>query len=936
MRLFTILALLVVVLTGRTAAAVERFVSATGTGTTCSLASPCSLSTALSQEASGDILTFRGGTYVGTIVDTVTSGTSSARTTLRNFPGETVTLQGNTSDCVVYLNNKSWILIEGIHLNGNGVAGFGLCPDGSGSNNIFRNFRIYNNRNQGMLQGNTQHTNLFENLDVGPNGGTNPGFQHGLYLGAGTGHIIRGCVLHDHVAGYGMQLWPASGSNVIVENNVFRNNEGHLYLSGTNTLVRNNVFYGAAQFYAIVMGNSSSIQTLNNSITGATECGIVSGSGAGAGNQTRNNIVFGNGSNICTGHVGVQSNNLTTNPLWTNPAAGDFTLQAGSPAINAGMTLANVPTDKVGTPRPQGAAYEIGAYEFSVGAPPTIAPPFGLLATHTCGTASNALTASVLGSLFYLPTGASTTSTALVQSRCASSQTWTAVASVLQSGFSTVKPFDFLGTAGPNTSNVCTNCLSVHNGTLSTNAAGSGWTLPSFREGSTVAAATGGLHAMTLLPGLCTQFVEGTLTATPLWPWPLDARIATARALAGRPALSVTSAATSLFGPLPQACLSTPPPNPSQTTWVIAPTGVDGAACTLEAPCATFAHVGGRMSSGHTLLVRGGTYAQRIATGTIPGGTSWTSPTTVAAYQNETVVLQVNTDVVAQFTTPATDRYVVLDRLILDGSASTSTSTNGLHVANGAGPIRFQNGQIRNTHFERVLINGGVGVELLNTTLQGGTSLAAVRVQGNSPNFLLADSTIQTSPSTGVWLDSATLPNARITRTVIRDNAETGLRLRTPGVQVENTLVTGNALGVHVEAGTEDAQLLYLTIADNATTGLQLDAGALDTVVRNTILFGNGTNLVDAGTRTVQTTNLTTDPGFVGGGSYRIATPATSPAVDDGTCLPGVVDVALDGTARPSSACDIGVYEQVGSAGPPAPGALSATPRGASGFHIAQ
>jgi len=41
----------------------------------------------------------------------------------------------------------------------------------------------------------------------------------------------------------------------------------------------------------------------------------------------------------------------------------DFSLQTGSPAIDAGTTLAGVATDILGVARPAGAAYDLGAYE---------------------------------------------------------------------------------------------------------------------------------------------------------------------------------------------------------------------------------------------------------------------------------------------------------------------------------------------------------------------------------------------------------------------------------------------------------------------------------------------------------------------------------------------------------------------------------------------
>jgi hypothetical protein len=41
---------------------------------------------------------------------------------------------------------------------------------------------------------------------------------------------------------------------------------------------------------------------------------------------------------------GSATNSLTSDPLFTNAAAGDFTLQAGSPAIGAGVYIAGVST----------------------------------------------------------------------------------------------------------------------------------------------------------------------------------------------------------------------------------------------------------------------------------------------------------------------------------------------------------------------------------------------------------------------------------------------------------------------------------------------------------------------------------------------------------------------------------------------------------------
>ncbi len=55
---------------------------------------------------------------------------------------------------------------------------------------------------------------------------------------------------------------------------------------------------------------------------------------------------------------------ISQDPLFTSPSTNDFTLQYSSPAIDAGTALASVPDDFLGISRPQGSAYDIGAFEY--------------------------------------------------------------------------------------------------------------------------------------------------------------------------------------------------------------------------------------------------------------------------------------------------------------------------------------------------------------------------------------------------------------------------------------------------------------------------------------------------------------------------------------------------------------------------------------------
>ena len=78
------------------------------------------------------------------------------------------------------------------------------------------------------------------------------------------------------------------------------------------------------------------------------------------------NLVYG-------GSIGDASPCTTTNTLVANPnfvnADSDFHLQAGSPAVDTGVTVSGVPTDYDGVSRPQGNAFDMGAYELVAAGP---------------------------------------------------------------------------------------------------------------------------------------------------------------------------------------------------------------------------------------------------------------------------------------------------------------------------------------------------------------------------------------------------------------------------------------------------------------------------------------------------------------------------------------------------------------------------------------
>lgn len=63
------------------------------------------------------------------------------------------------------------------------------------------------------------------------------------------------------------------------------------------------------------------------------------------------------------------------NPLLVNQAGNDYHLIAGSQATNIGTTVTGVPDDLDGIPRPQGAAFDTGCYEFVEACPGDVTDP---------------------------------------------------------------------------------------------------------------------------------------------------------------------------------------------------------------------------------------------------------------------------------------------------------------------------------------------------------------------------------------------------------------------------------------------------------------------------------------------------------------------------------------------------------------------------------
>jgi fibronectin-binding autotransporter adhesin len=195
----------------------------------------------------------------------------------------------------------------------------------------------------------------------------------GVYVHSGSATLSGGQILSNTAAIIGGGIYNNNGTLTLVNttvsgNKATTNGGGGLWING-GTL---------ALTYTTVASNTA----------GSAGGGIRAVAGSTV--LVQNTIVAYNGPDNCNGTLTSKGHNLDGGTTCGFTASGDITdtnpllgpltddggtlvhpLLDGSPAIDAGACLAGITTDQRGETRPQGAACDIGAYEFYVPVAPT-------------------------------------------------------------------------------------------------------------------------------------------------------------------------------------------------------------------------------------------------------------------------------------------------------------------------------------------------------------------------------------------------------------------------------------------------------------------------------------------------------------------------------------------------------------------------------------
>lgn len=390
-----------------------RYVATNGTDTSCvaagNLGTPARTIGFIFRSScmsTGDILYARGGTYSESINSGLIAfpqGTSYANApVLSSYPGETATItQPSTSGAAIILdmtsNTLQYIIFKDLILDGgyqNVKIGTGSQP----SNHIkFDNIEAKNGWHQCVSwQTGAQptHDNWWTGGKVHHCGYGEAVAQAGyaFYVG-GNDQLIENAEIYD-VQGHCVHVYDSivPPNRAITRNNYVHDcaaqnsNLAGMLIDGINNQIYNNIVtrsaYGITTFSASV-----GALVYNNTVYANSQFGLFNYPGSST-TQWKNNIIYQNtgGPIRDLGSGSTTATNLTTNPSFVNAAANDYHLQSSSAAKDMGTNLSpTVTTDKDSVPRPQGSAYDIGAYEFVLADTTPPAPPTGLQITKVTG-----------------------------------------------------------------------------------------------------------------------------------------------------------------------------------------------------------------------------------------------------------------------------------------------------------------------------------------------------------------------------------------------------------------------------------------------------------------------------------------------------------------------------------------------------------------------
>ncbi|CAN7769320.1 DUF1565 domain-containing protein [Paenibacillus sp. LjRoot153] len=267
----------------------------------------------------------------------------------------------------IWDNRGNYVDIEGFEVDGrldkNGISTKALRG-------------LYNAGSYSVIKNNYVH-HIATTSDVCTNGGS--GIISDAYY-FGVNHSIIGNVIHDigstgcnyingiyfltsgtvknnlvyNISGAAIQLWHDANHVDIANNTVFSSESG--------------IMVGGGDYFHTT-GPADYVNVSNNIVID-TNRGISEVGDVGSHNTYTNNLTYSNSTynwNLNPTIGNTHTGTITADPQFVNyisTGGGDYHLTSTSPAIDAGASTHAPSTDLDGSPRPSGAGFDIGAYEY--------------------------------------------------------------------------------------------------------------------------------------------------------------------------------------------------------------------------------------------------------------------------------------------------------------------------------------------------------------------------------------------------------------------------------------------------------------------------------------------------------------------------------------------------------------------------------------------